>query len=738
MHSCAVKLGLITCFVAALAGCGGGGTPSPNNPNSTTTVAQVTLTPSSISVVAGEVVTVSASAVNSSGNAISPIPTITFNSSNTQVATVSPGGLVCGGVWDSFFIVCNGTNAQGNPVAGTALITASSGGVSSAPSTATVHPSVTGITIKQISGNALPGCNSVKQTSQLKATVFHNGTDITSLVGPVSWSSSAAAVASVDANGVATAGAPGLTSIVASVGTVSSFFFNLKTCMPIQITLHLNGDPAGKPTESATMNVTDTLTIEADMVDEQGVTTNSAPVTILSNNTEIASVAGVTLTAESPGGASLVAVCAPPSCGAGLNTPVYSNIFSVAVVGGSPTTVVYATSSFAPPSTSPSPSLVPIDTSKSPIVAGTPIPLPGVPNSLVFTANGATGYMGTNQGIVTFNTASNAVTIVDPFVGKVLAISPDGSTVILSNAPINDPATGNPFPAASQRLVILTASNNTLQSFVLPGAIAASFTSDSSKAYIAVNDGGAQDNGRVYIFSNFQTLQTTFALAGAPVTSDVATVASGEYSYYATQSGLQVVATCNNTQQPTANNPPTNTNTLQLVGSAGNQNLIVAVDTTGINIETVTLNSIFSTNPALPFTLTQANCAPPVSYSNQFLDFGIGPFTARQLLMPTNSVSNQTGAHIVVFPVGLPEILAAIPGSGSEVIPLAGSGTEVVSGSMTLDANIAWVGVAGSNDVHEIMLQNAPSGADVLQIPMSFKKSDGTPAPPDIVVVKPH
>ncbi|HLW51512.1 MAG TPA: hypothetical protein VKW06_01615 [Candidatus Angelobacter sp.] len=735
MQSCALKVGLVAALASVLAGCGGSGPKTTE----TGTVAQVTLTPSSISVVSGEVLQLSFSAVNSTGSAVSPTPTFTFHSSDTSVATVSPSGLVCGGIWDSFFVVCNASDSHGNPIVGTALITASAGGVSSAPSQATVHQSVTSITISQTSGNVLPACNSIPQTSQLQAKVFHNATDITTQVGPVNWSSSAASVASIDANGVATARAPGLTSVVASVGTVSSPFFSLKTCMPIQITLHINGDAAGQPTESATMNVTDTRTIEADMVDEQGITTNSAPVSILSNNTEVAALTGTTLTAESPGGAGLIAACIPPSCGAGLNTIVYSNVFSVLVNSSSPVTTIYATSSFTPPSGT-TPTIVPIDTSKTPIVAGTALNLPGTPNSLVFNAAGSKGYMGTSAGIAVLDTAANTVTAVDPFIGKVLAVSPDGNTVILSNA-ANDPSTVTPIETdlPSQRLVILSAANNTVQSFVLPGAIAASFTGDSSRAYVVVNDGNPADNGNVYVFSNFETLHTVaLTLSPGAVGNSVATVAGSAYALFATNSGLQVMATCNNAQQPIANNPSTNSQALQLVSAILNSNIVVAVDATGVDIETATINSILSTNPPLPFTLTPADCAPPVSFSNQFVDFGLGPFTARQLLTPTNGVGGNNGSHVVVLPAGMNSLLVSVPGGGGETIPLAGSGTEPVSGGMTLDGNTVWVGVAGSNDVHQIALTSDPSKADILQIPMSFKKSDGSAAPPNIVVVKPH
>src|SRR5262249_33730880 len=104
MQSYALKMGLVLGLAAAMAGCGKSGTP-PNGPDK---VAQVTLGPTTISVVAGEVVQLTFSAQNSSGGSVTPVPTFTFNSSNTKIATVSPKGEVCGGVWDSFFIVCNG------------------------------------------------------------------------------------------------------------------------------------------------------------------------------------------------------------------------------------------------------------------------------------------------------------------------------------------------------------------------------------------------------------------------------------------------------------------------------------------------------------------------------------------------------------------------------------------------------------------------------------------------------
>jgi trimeric autotransporter adhesin len=730
-----VRKGFVLLVAAALAGCGGGSTPVSTSPK---TVTQVTLSPSSVSLVAGQVFQVSAGAQSSSGSPPNPAPTITFNSSNTSVATVSSSGLVCGGVWDSFFIVCNGNDKLGNPIAGSTTITASAQGVTSVPAQVTVHPALSSIVV-----DPAAGCFSNKTTHQFTAHACSsaaphdvsgpcapNGKEITSLVGPFGWAATNASVANVDTNGLATAGNPGLTGIIATIGNVNSPAVNFRSCMPIQIILHINGDPPGQPTESATMGVTDTRVIEADMVDELGVTTNSAAVTVSSINTEIAALSGTTLTAESNGGGSLVAACVPPGCGAGLTSavPVYSNLFTITVNGSSPATFVYATTSFAPPSGT-TPTLIPFDTSPAfkvpptPIVAGTAINLPGAANSLIFAPGGAKGYMGTTAGIASLDTASNVVSLVDAFVGKALAVSPDGNTVIFSNA-ANDPGTGTPIEpvGAAQRLVILSVSNNNVESFVLPGAVSAAFTPDSSKAYIAAN------NGSVYVFSSFATLQSTLTVSGA--NTDVTVIPGGAFAYFANSAGLQVMAACNNVQQPVVNNPPT-TSTPQLVGATQNANMIVAVNQTGVDIETATVGSLTP-----PLTLSPVNCAPPVTYSNQFIDFGLGPFVARQLMVPTNGTGGLDGSHIVVIPAGINKLLVAVPGSSSAAIPLAAGATEAFSGGMTLDNNTAWVGVGGTNTVDEI---NLSTNSDVLQLATSFKKTDGTtPAPPNVVAVKPH
>lgn len=697
-------IALIAFLVSWTAGCGG--SKSANN-----TVAAVNVSPAILSMVAGQVSTLSASAVNSDNTAVST--TFTFNSTNTSIATISPQGNVCAGVWDSAFVVCNGLDAQNNPISGTAIITVTAAGVTSGPVSVAVHPSITSVSVEPVTQS----CFSIAQTHQFVAHAFHNGTEITNQIGNFSWLSSAASVASVDANGLASARVPGITGVVASVGATTSPAVFFKTCMPVHIELHVNGDPAGVPTEAITMNLADTKVIQADMVDELGAVTPNAPVTILSNNATVATLIGTTVTAQSPGGAGLQAVCAPPGCGIGINTPIYSNLFSIFVAGTSPnTTTVYATSTF-PNVPGTSIIMIPIDTSKTPPVAGTNIFLPGFPNSMLFDRLGTTGFIGTSNGLASLNTATNAVTLISPIpIGKVLAVSADGNQVIISNA-ANDPSTGtpiDPFPS-EQRVWLFDKANNTITTFILTGAVAANFDDDGFRAYVAAS------NGNVYVISSLLSPQTV-ALGG--VNTDVTQLPSGPFVYVANSAGLQAIATCNNVIQSTT--PPTNSTNIQFVQSVRDTNNFVAVDSPGIDFE-----SANAANLTPPTTITPANCPGIITYSNNFFDFGVGAFTAHQLLV------GSAGTHIAVLPAGINKVLTLINANNVfsvGAVPLPAGATEALSGGMTPDGATLWVGVAGTNTVDRI---NLNTNADEVQIPMTFVKADGSPAPPNLVVIRP-
>ena len=710
MRRLVINAGLAVFLSVLLAGCGG-------SSKTNTTVTQVVVAPATVSLNSGDVAGITFTPENSAGNAVSS--TVTFSSSNTSVATVSTSGQICGGTWDSTFVVCNGAPG-GVPVSGTATITATAAGINSSGVTVTVHPKVSSVVIDPV----IPGCTTSLQTKQLSITAPnvhvcstqatpHDagppcgplGKDITSIVGPVAFQSTDTSVVTIDANNLATAHNPGVADIFANLSGVSSSTSLFRTCMPTLLVLHLNSDPSGGPdTTSATMTTSQTLALRADMLDENGAGIGPAPVSIVSNNPVVASVSSTTLTAVAPGGAGVAAACIPTVCGNGLNQPIYSNLFKVTIAGASPSSTVYATSSFPPP-TGTTATAIPIDSGSN--TPGTTFNLSGAPNSLVFAHNGVRAYLGTSGGLATLDPSTNSeVTVATGLIGSVIAVNNAGTIALISNA-ANDPTTGLPFEPnpANQRLFVFNQTNNSLQTLAVAGAVAGAFSSDDFKAYIAAN------NGKIYIFSVFFSLQT-LSPGGTP--SSVAFLDFDPFAYITGSPSLDTLAVCDNS---TATAPPA-TSAPQLVGATANTDQIVTVNSTGLDIGTATVGA--------PVT---GICPPTVSYTNQFIDFGLGAFTARQLLVAPN------GSRVVVIPAGINQILTAVPGTpGSTNIPLPAGATEAFSGGLTNDGNSMWVGVGGTNTVDKIDLI---AGTVILQIPTSFKKADSSAAPPNIVTIKP-
>ena len=147
---------LAAIFLLFLAGCGGAGTPQlrPSPPS--------LLAPTTLSLNEGAVATISAVAQNSAGTIVAA--DITFTSSNPNIATVSSGGLVCGGVWDANIINCNATIGQGG--VGQVTITATSG---KATATATVYVH---LKVDRVVVNPLAGCTSTGQVVNVTASAY--------------------------------------------------------------------------------------------------------------------------------------------------------------------------------------------------------------------------------------------------------------------------------------------------------------------------------------------------------------------------------------------------------------------------------------------------------------------------------------------------------------------------------------------------------------------------------------
>jgi hypothetical protein len=297
----------------------------------------------------------------------------------------------------------------------------------------------------------------------------------------------------------------------------------------------------------------------------------------------------------------------------------------------------------------------------------------------------------------------------------VLAVSSNGNKAIVSNA-ANNPSTGLPIEPnpANQRLWVFDQPSNSLQSFIVPGAVAASFDSDGFKAFIAAGSGSG---GTVYVFSPALALQTLTGVGGSP--KDVAALSSDPFVFMANNSAVNVFSTCNNAQQPDL----ATTSAPQFVQPILNSDTIVVANASGVDVETVTVTP--NTPPSNAFcTTTAAN----VTFSNNFIDFGLGAFTAHQLIV------GSFGVRAIVLPMGINKVLVAqLQGGPPILISLPTGATEPLAGAIVNDLNTLWISVAGTNTVDKINLVN---NTDSVQIPTTFKKSDNTAAPPNLLALR--
>ena len=121
-------------------------------------------------------------------------------------------------------------------------------------------------------------------------------------------------------------------------------------------------------------------------------------------------------------------------------------------------------------------------------------------------------------------------------------------------------------------------------------------------------------------------------------------------------------------------------------------------------------------------------CPPQVSFSNNFIDFGLGAFTANQLIV------GSFGVRAAVLPAGINKVLIGeLQGGPPVLIPLPAGSTEPIIGGMVPDGNTLWVSVAGTNTVDRIELVG---NTVVAQVATAFKKSDSSAAPPNLLAVR--
>jgi hypothetical protein len=793
MHRCGsgFLLTLAIAFVVALTGCLGKSSTNLGNAG----VQSVTLSPANtFSLEVGGTQVFSAAGKDAAGKPVFalniqyvvgvPPGTIT-----PAPLTINVNGNACAGTWDQTGSQCSG----GNP--GIATVNAVINGVSSPTTTVYVHPHIDSITIKNAETQPpLYDCFSQGQTWNY-AAIANNITsgDITSSVGPMTWSSSNSGVVTTIPivpsgqpnvlNQVQVAAkSPGITNLVASVSGVSSNPYPFTTCLIQAIYLQIGGqNQAGN---SITVNNGASIPITAIAVDTLcGVANNtpltSAPLTWSTTNPEVAAFSTATSSAvtnnatarDNLGGTTLFASCTPPSCNIGVlpSLPIYATDYNASAP---PTkcqppnvTNAYGTISVQVTSTAKTPPTytawaATTDCGDAPgctsaLFAVTPgttpinsivsiVSVPRTPNSMMFNhLSSSRLYLGSDQGLMyldvtsksgsTVSLVSNVTTPCNiALCGQVLTISNDGKLVVVSDT-VSTPSQ------------VYIYNGSAAADLIIPGetATAAAFSPDQLKLFILTNA------GNMYVYS------TVDALTSVPIATsatDVKFSADGSFAYIAGTpapgTSISGFATCN-PQLPqgslgfvTTPGIPT-----QIFPSPDAQH-VIAIDPPNIDIFTASDKQ----NPLLDGQFTCND--PSVTFGAvQSHNLGQGNFT------PLYAQLVADGTELIIVAKTIPAVLLFNVGSGTTTsIPLVGGSTPL-SASASTDGSQVYVAACDVYDgttctagsVHIVCTGACTKGqGDFQQVPYAnindvnnpnMCNSQGGTAPlclPNLVAIKPQ
>ncbi len=647
---------------------------------------------------------------------------VNYQSSNTAVLTVANNGLACAGSWDS---LSSPAICTPGPI-GVAQVTANAQGVSSPATTVYVHQHIDKVVVSFLPtpNQPLPPnpCYSVGQTANYQAQAFSNGVDITATVGVFGWQTSVASVAAVNISDPAllpgqvqvTAKVPGLTPLFATIGNANSLPINFTTCPVQAITLAVTA--ATSTSRTITPTVFDTL----------GNQIAGVPLTWSSSNPGSVSVsaAGGATASSTGGGATIIASCTPPTCNSGIlpSLPVYPENVVTLFVPNTGTTqsaaaTVYVSSDSCGTIDNCFSTVVPITAPANTL--GDFVNLPATPNSMVFNGQGSTAYIGTDSGrfgtvgLALVNTSTNSVSQLVSVPGKVLAVSPDGSKVIISDTSPED---------GPNHVFVLDTATNTSPSFQITGATAAAFSPDSLKAYIVAGS-------NLYLYSKVDGLRTIPLSAPA---NDVTFLSEGAFAYVAggSPSAVSVWRTCDGGSADTVSVPVVPTFIQTLPGAA--KLLPQPSDTTN------TFHLLAVAPPDIDIigvNTTPSGCTPPLSDEPvSSFNLGQGNFVATQLII------SQNGSTAYVIASNVSSVLVFnIAGQTSSTIPLSGNAMPL-NAALTPDGTLLYVG-ANDGTVHVV---STLAGGDIQQIsfPEGLCKNSaglpfGIPCNPDLIAVKP-
>jgi hypothetical protein len=769
LRSHALQLATAIIFLlglCAISACGGhapkGASPFP---------AKVSLSPGGqISIQLGSTFGFIASAQNGSGNNVS-VP-ITYQSSDTSILNLTPGGIACAGVWDSGFTTCTPSGI------GVVQVTASALGTSSSPTFVFVHPAIDNIVVNGILPDNVPvqqPCLSQTQLMTVQARAFSQGVDITASVGPFTWSANNSSVVKVTPinnsnynfptnQATLTAVIPGITQVFASASGVTSTAFSqpapgtnlhfFETC-PIQnITLELgnagsaltNFAVAKGTSQTVVATVTDVMGNSSLPNPNSGIVLTKIPLTWSASTPSVIGTGtgcaqSCTLTTASPGAGSVTASCSPPTCNVGfplappgsiVPVPVYASPLPVtsqspcghpnqlpcpAAISGLVSGTTSATSVIASsqgcsntPPVQCSVGLYSFATGKTPTGGANPTPVS--PTSLQFDLAGDKIYMGSNFGAQVINPAN--------FGTATSAFSAIGIVTgnVLAVAPNGTLAVFSDVAHIPNQVFVVNEANATspvVTPLSINQATAAAFSPDNLKAFIFGLD--SNNNPTLYIYSPLQALQTIPLAAGTTISS-FAYSNNSAFAYVVEPSlagggpALTVFSTCNN---QTADQVPLTAPPISFQALPDGVHFIALESNGSIDYITATITGI----PAA--TLSQPSntlCPMTVTHTVKNFNLNLGNIHPINLFLSADATLLYLVASdlnsIVVFNFDGNTISTL---GGIQLLSTAGGVNPTpVSAQMTADAGT--IVVAASDEyVHQISTANGGSDAVQNQFP---------------------
>lgn len=710
---------------------------------------------------------------------------------NMTIADVVPSGSsagkLCAGTWNrnTGGGIADYTTCMPNNLSGTVYVVAAADNASSNPLPIYVHPVVTSVllgapstdcindpatncspaayinttascTINAANGcctvpaqtttnpiNATAGCLSQGVTGQLAARVYQ-GTNttlptnnISCEVGHLTYNAQTGGVVSIDQNGVATAQAPGSTTITANVSNSGSSAGFFATCPPASIVL--NVPPTGATSVSVNPNTTQPIT--ATVLDTNGVSLTGLDLEFVSTTPTTIPAGAGTVTPLFPGAAAITAICQPPGCNPapfnqiglfGNGKAVTSNPVEVTAPGTN-STVLYIGSTQ-------SRYIVPVDFTTTTV--GAPVLLPYAPNSMVISNDGSSIYMGTSQEIMTFNALTNGLTAQDPSVtGTVLTVSPDNSTLV-----ITDPV--------RQLVYLYKATGGVLTTY---GGVAthAQFTPDSSTVYITLGDvdasGNVTPNNQMLVHS---TTIGWYQTSSAQPTTGVAVGVPSVGAFFA-GSATSAKGYCPITTETSVGGQPTTTNVFYPdAGVTGPATDLVAATNDGLHIlgakaasSVGTFSDLLLGSGTPPSGLPTGSCP-----GSNALVFTTTPVLANvtmagvtaTAITGVDTTSDSTLAFVTYTGSGgvLPTYIPSASGAGklgSLTLATTSSGKPIapVAGVFSADNSTFYVGTSGDNTVHLInrsTLTDNPAQAIAPKLP----DANGNIVAPNLLVQKPR